>query len=236
MSGRAVCLISGGLDSCVTLFIAKEEGYEIHGLSFNYDQVHKKEIRHARMIGKAAGVKNHVVYHLDKALFHGSSLVDKEISIPLNRDLKTIGGGSVPSTYVPARNLVFLSLSTAYAEMINADAVFIGVHATDYSGYPDCRPEFIESIQQTINKGTRRGVEGKPVMIKAPLLYLSKTEIIKKGLKMRVPFDLTWSCYKGEKKACGVCDSCLLRLKGFQEAGYPDPVPYQSYPSWYILK
>ncbi|MEM0493289.1 MAG: 7-cyano-7-deazaguanine synthase, partial [Candidatus Thermoplasmatota archaeon] len=175
------------------------------------------------------------VCNLDKSLFHSSSLVEKERGIPLNRSLDDIGRG-IPSTYVPARNIVFLSLAVAYAEVIDADAVFIGVHSTDYSGYPDCRPDFIESFQDAVNKGTKRGVEGKPIEIKTPLLYLSKTDIIEKGLEVKAPFELTWSCYKGEDKACGSCDSCLIRLKGFQEAGYPDPIPYYSYPSWYNPK
>jgi len=225
MVKKAVCLISGGLDSCVTTFIARNEGYEIYALSFNYGQQHNKEIQCAKQISSFVKAKKHIVFDIDLSMFGGSSLIDKSLEIPKDQDLKDIGK-VIPSTYVPARNTVFLSIALAYAEAIDADAIFIGVTATDFSGYPDCRPEFIEAFQKLVNLATKKGVEGKEIKIKTPLLNLSKAEIIKKGLERSVPFEKTWSCYRGDAKACGRCDSCLLRLKGFKEAGIKDPLEY----------
>ena len=231
MIKRAVCLISGGLDSCVTAYIAKKEGFQIYALSFNYGQRHKKEIECAKEIACFVEAKNHVVFDLDLNKLVSSSLTDKSINIEQSNKLEEIGK-KIPSTYVPARNTVFLSISLAYAEAIDADAIFIGATATDYSGYPDCRPEYIEAYQKMADLATKRGVEGKPIKIKAPLLNLSKAEIIKKGLKLNVSFDKTWSCYQGGEKACGRCDSCLLRLKGFKEAEVKDPLSYDFTPKW----
>ncbi len=225
MVQNAVCLVSGGLDSCVTTFIAKKEGYDIYALSFNYGQRHKKEIECAKDIISDVKTKDHIVFDLDLYRFGKSSLVDASLDIPENKNLKNIGK-IIPSTYVPARNTIFLSIALAYAESIDADAIFIGATSQDYSGYPDCRPEFIKAYQKMADLATKRSVEGKSIIIKAPLLYLTKTEIIKKGLDLHVPFKKTWSCYKGDKKACGRCDSCLLRLKGFKEAGSHDPIEY----------
>ena len=225
MVKKAVCLISGGLDSCVTAFIAKNEDYEIYALSFNYGQKHNKEIQCAKQIVSAVNAKRHIVFDIDLNRLGGSSLVDKSLEIPIDQNLKDIGK-SIPSTYVPARNTVFLSVGLAFAEVVDADAIFIGVNATDFSGYPDCRPEYIEAFQKMVDLATKKGAEGGSIKIRAPLLNMTKAEIIKKGNSLGVPFEKTWSCYKGETRACGRCDSCLLRLKGFKEAGIKDPLEY----------
>ena len=225
MLKNAICLVSGGLDSCVSTFIAKNEGYDIYALSFNYGQRHKKEIECAKDIISEVKTKDHIVFDLDLHRFGKSSLVDISLKIPKNYNLENIGK-NIPSTYVPARNTIFLSIALAYAETVDADAIFIGATSQDYSGYPDCRPEYIKSYQKMANLATKRGIEGNSIIIEAPLLYLTKAEIIKKGLDLQVPFKKTWSCYKGDKKACGRCDSCLLRLKGFKEAGSHDPIEY----------
>ena len=232
MARKAICLISGGLDSCVTAFIAKNEKYQIYALSFDYGQIHGRELNSAKKIAKAAGTKDHVVFDVNLKKFGGSSLLDKSFTFPKDHDLKDIGT-DIPSTYVPARNTVFLSIALAYAEVIDADAIFIGANAVDFSGYPDCRPKYIDAYQKMADLATRRGVEGISIKIEAPLLHLTKTEIIKKGLELKVPFENTWSCYQGDRKACGRCDSCLLRLKGFKEMGIKDPIKYEHYPSWY---
>jgi len=232
MDRKAVCLVSGGLDSCVTTFIAKKGGYQIYVLSFNYGQIHNKELINTKEIAKAVDAKDHIIFNVDLKRFGGSSLLDTSFIISEDRDLKDIGNG-IPSTYVPARNTVFLSLALAYAESINADAIFIGANAVDFSGYPDCRPEYIEAYQKMANLATKKAVEGAPIKIEAPLLHMTKTEIIKKGQYLKVPFEYTWSCYKGDEEACGKCDSCILRLKGFKEAGIKDPIKYKQYPKWY---
>ena len=232
MDRKAVCLVSGGLDSCVTTFIAKKRGYQIYVLSFNYGQIHNKELINTKEIAKAVDAKDHIIFNVDLKRFGGSSLLDTSFIISEDRDLKDIGNG-IPSTYVPARNTVFLSLALAYAESINADAIFIGANAVDFSGYPDCRPEYIEAYQKMANLATKKAVEGAPIKIEAPLLHMTKTEIIKKGQYLKVPFEYTWSCYKGDEEACGKCDSCILRLKGFKEAGIKDPIKYKQYPKWY---
>ena len=233
MVKKAVCLISGGLDSCIASFIAKENGYEIYALSFHYEQRHKKELLCAKRIAKAVGAKNHITLDIDFNTIAGSSLLTASQSGIRDRDLEDIGRG-IPSTYVPARNTVFLSLALAYAETIDADAIFLGVNAVDFSGYPDCRPKYIQAYQKMANLATKRGVEGNPISIEAPLLHLTKSEIIKTGLRLQVPFENTWSCYRGKEHACGRCDSCVLRLKGFKDAGIKDPVSYDFYPDWYI--
>jgi len=232
MAKKAVCLISGGIDSCVTAFIAKSRGYNVYALSFDYGQRHKKELTCAKKIADAINAKMHTVFPIDLALFGGSSLVDKSLSLPKDHDLDDIGE-SIPSTYVPARNTVFLSIGLAYAEAVDADAVFIGATATDYAGYPDCRPEYIKAYQHMADLATKRAVDGNLIKIQAPLLAMSKADIINMGLELRAPFEHTWSCYRGDEKACGLCDSCLLRLKGFKEAGTRDPVDYEVLPDWY---
>ena len=232
MVQSAVCLLSGGLDSCVTAFMAKDEDYDIYALSFNYWQRHKKEIECAKDVAFAVKAKDHIIFDLDLRRFGKSSLVDTSSYIPKSYDLENIGK-TIPSTYVPARNTVFLSIALAYAEAIDADAIFIGVTAQDYSGYPDCRPEYIKAYQKMSDLATKKGVEGLSIRIEAPLLYFTKAEIIKRGLELHAPFEKTWSCYQGGRKACGKCDSCFLRLKGFKDSGYRDPIDYKSLPNWY---
>lgn len=234
MAKKAVCLISGGLDSCVTAHLAKNEDYEIYALSFNYCQRHKKEIDSAKKIADSVDAKNHIVFDIDLRKFGGSSLLDVSISPEKDQNLDEIGK-KIPSTYVPARNTIFLSIALAYAETLDADAIFIGATATDYAGYPDCRPEYIKAFQDMTNVATKKGVEGKTIEIKAPLLLMTKAEIVKKGLELRAPLEKTWSCYIGGNKACGRCDSCLLRLKGFKEAGIKDPIQYEL-KSDYVIK
>ena len=224
---KAVCLISGGLDSCVTTYIAKEKGYEIYGLTFNYGQRHNKEINCSKEIVKSVKAKEHVIIDIDLHKIGGSSLLDKSLKMEQNQKIKEIGK-IIPSTYVPARNSIFLSIGLAYAEVIDSKAVFIGATSTDYSGYPDCRPEYFKAFQKMADLATKKSIEGDSIKIITPLLYLSKHEIIKKGQSLKAPFEKTWSCYKGEKKACGSCDSCILRLKGFKKAGIKDPIMYNN--------
>ena len=225
-------LISGGLDSCVTSFIAKEKGFEIYALSFRYGQLHKKELSCSKKIAEAVGAKKHIILDIDFNKIAGSSLLTASQDSINDHDLKDVGR-DIPSTYVPARNTVFLSLALAYAETIDADAIFLGINAVDFSGYPDCRPKYIQAYQEMANLATKRGVEGNPISIETPLLTQTKSEIVKTGLKLNVPFEITWSCYRGKEHACGRCDSCVLRLKGFKDAGINDPVSYDFYPAWY---
>ncbi len=232
MVKKAVCLISGGLDSCVVSFIAKEKGFDIYALSFQYGQLHKKELSCAKKIAEAVGAKKHIILDVDFNKIAGSSLLDASQDSINNHDLKDVGR-DIPSTYVPARNTVFLSLALAYAETIDADAIFLGTNAVDFSGYPDCRPKYIQAYQKMANLATKRGVEGNPIGIETPLLTQTKSEIVKTGLKLNVPFENTWSCYRGKENACGRCDSCILRLKGFKDAGIKDPISYDFYPAWY---
>jgi len=232
MVKKAVCLISGGLDSCITSFIAKEQGYEIYALSFNYGQLHKKELDCSNKIAQAVGVENRIILDVDFQKFGKSSLLNTSSDSIQDHNLKDIAR-EIPSTYVPARNTVFLSMVLAYAESTDADAIFIGVNAVDYSGYPDCRPEYIQAYQKMADLATKKGIEGRSIKIEAPLLQLTKSEIIKTGLKLNAPLADTWSCYRGEKLACGRCDSCVLRLKGFKDAGVEDPIQYEHYPDWY---
>ncbi len=233
MVKKAVCLISGGLDSCVTTYIAKNKGYEIYALSFYYGQKHKKEIQGAKNIASLIKANDHIIFDIDLSKFHGSSLIDKSLNPEKNHRLDEIGK-NIPTTYVPARNTIFLSISLAYAESIDADAIFIGATSTDYSGYPDCRPRYFKAYQKMADLSTKKSIEGKKIKIKTPLINLSKSEIVKKGINLKIPFEKTWSCYIGEEKACGQCDSCLLRLKGFKEAGLKDPIKYDNLPDWYI--
>lgn len=228
---KAVCLISGGLDSCVSAYIAKKLDYEIYSLTFDYRQQHIKELECAKSISSAIKSKKHILFNLNLNVFGGSSLFKGKF-IDVKRDIKEIGK-DIPSTYVPARNTIFLSVSLAYAETINAEAIYIGVTSTDYSGYPDCRPEYIKLFQELANIATKKSIEGEKIIIRTPLIYLSKAQIIKKGYNLKVPFNKTWSCYKGGKKPCGQCESCLLRLKGFKESNLYDPLKYQHLPEWY---
>jgi 7-cyano-7-deazaguanine synthase len=227
MGKEAVVLVSGGLDSATVLAIAKAEGYEPNALSFRYGQRHSVELEAAGRVAKAAGVKRHVVMDIDLRQIGGSALT-AEIAVPKGRSSAEISGG-IPITYVPARNTIFLSFALAWAEVLGASDIFIGVNALDYSGYPDCRPEYIAAFEKMADLATRAGVEGENrLAIHAPLMKLSKEEIIKKGLELGVDYSLTHSCYdpSPDGLACGACDSCLLRLKGFNRAGICDPIDY----------
>lgn len=233
MKKKAVVLLSGGLDSTVTAYIAKDEGFDLSALTFLYGQRHDKEIQAAKKIAKSLSISDHVFFTLDLSQFGGSTLFKKS-----KRDIKTPEhvsaiGKEIPDTYVPGRNTIFLSIALSLAETRNAQAIFTGVTAMDYSGYPDCRPEFIKAFQQLTNIATKKTITGHPIFIKTPLIMLNKAEIIKKGDVLSVPFENTWSCYNGRKKACGVCDSCQLRLQGFQQARIIDPLPYETFPEWY---
>lgn len=215
---KVVVLLSGGLDSATILYYAKHNGFTPHCLIFDYGQRHRKEIGRAKRI--ATNARCH--YRIMKIAlpWHGSSLLDKKMSLPRQRKIDT---KKIPSTYVPARNIIFLSFAVSYAEAIGAKAVFIGANAVDYSGYPDCRPEFFKAYQKMLARGLKTGVEGKTVRIHTPLVHKTKAQIIKMGLKLKVPYHLTWSCYQGGRRPCGKCDSCLLRQKGFETINVEDP-------------
>jgi len=222
--GKAVVLLSGGLDSSTTLGIANVEYEELHALTFLYGQKHDKEIRSAKKLAEHYSVIEHKFLDIPLSDIGRSSLLHGGEEIPDHEEGEI--GEDIPSTYVPARNIIFLSYALSYAESIEADAIYIGATARDYSGYPDCRPEFYEAFEKMAAKGTKRGVEGDPISIEYPLIDMTKGEIIKKADEIGVPLHLTWSCYRGEEKACGECDSCKLRLKGFKEAGLEDPIEY----------
>lgn len=224
---KAVVLLSGGVDSTTVLAIATSEGYAVHALSFDYGQRHGIELERARAVAARFGADQHRIVRLDLS---GGSALDGDIPVPKNRSETEIAAG-IPVTYVPARNTVFLAHALGYAEVIGAQDLFIGVNAVDYSGYPDCRPEFISAFETLANLATRAGVEGTSrFKIHTPLLSLTKAGIIRKGLELGVDYRLTHSCYdpSPEGLACGACDSCLLRLKGFREAGIGDPVPHRT--------
>src|SRR5206468_3495056 len=222
----AVVLLSGGLDSTTTLAIAIAQGYEAYALSFDYGQRHQIEIDAARGIARSLGAKEHRVAKIDMGMFGGSALTD-DVDVPKKRSETEIAHG-IPITYVPARNTVFLAYALAWAEIIPAAHIFIGVNAIDYSGYPDCRPEFIKAFETLANLGTKAGVEGRRLQIHTPLIKLSKAELIRKAGELGVDLSLTHSCYDPtpDGLACGECDSCLLRLKGFREARVKDPIRY----------
>lgn len=223
---RAVVLLSGGLDSTTTLAIAVAEGFEVYSLSFDYGQRHKIEIDAARRGARALGVKEHRVAKIDNDLLPGSALTD-DIDVPKARFESEFGPG-IPVTYVPARNTIFLSHALAWAEVVGASDIFIGVNALDYSGYPDCRPEFIKAFEKMANLGTKTGVEGARFRIHAPLINMSKAQIVRKAQELHVDLAHTHSCYDPAPgdRACGQCDSCQLRRKGFREAGVTDPIEY----------
>lgn len=217
---KAVVLLSGGLDSSVALYVAKHDGHEVHAISFDYGQRHNKELECARAIANRARVASHHVINLKLDLWGGSSLTDKSMSIE-NGD---VGRTDIPVTYVPARNMVFLSVAASLAEAIGARHIYIGVSEVDYSGYVDCRKEFIDAMQNAINKGTVMGAEkGETITVHAPFINMTKAQEIKLGNSLGVDFGLTWSCYRGGEKPCGTCDSCLLRARAFTEAGLEDP-------------
>ena len=224
---NAIVLVSGGLDSTTVTAIAKSQGFVVHALSFDYGQRHKIELDAARRVVASLGIKHHAVTAIDLRQFGGSALT-ADIAVPKDRDLSSVH--DIPVTYVPARNTIFLSFALAYAEVVGAEDVFIGVNALDYSGYPDCRPEFIAAFETLANLATKAGVEGKQhLKIHAPLMQLDKAAIIRRGTELGVDYALTLSCYDPQPPniACGTCDSCQLRAKGFAEAGIPDPTVYR---------
>lgn len=219
-------LLSGGLDSSTVLGIAKERGHDIVALTFDYGQRHQKEVEGARAVAEAMGSTEHIVISLPLGPLMDSSLTRPGETVPEGRSRPEIATG-IPSTYVPSRNIIFLSIAASIAESIGADSVFIAANAVDFSGYPDCTPEFIESFQEMLGTGTKAGKDGRPIRIEAPVIRMSKADIVREAVRLRVPLELTWSCYKGGEKACGRCDSCLLRLEGFRQAGVDDPIEYE---------
>ena len=224
---KYVVLLSGGLDSSTVLgiIINKVESKDIFALSINYNQRHNKELESARKIAKFYGV-DHKIMNLDLRAFGGSALTS-DIEVPTDRTLEEMGK-DIPITYVPGRNTIFISLALSYAETIDADVVALGVNALDYSGYPDCRPEFIEKFRQLSRLANKRGIEGRPIEIYTPIIGNTKSDIVKIGTLLNVPYEYTWSCYNGGEKACGVCDSRKLRLQGFAENGISDPIEYEN--------
>ena len=226
MTRSAVVLLSGGLDSATALAMARRDGYACHALSVDYGQRHAAELHAAVRVARQLGAVGHRVVHLDIGQFGGSALTDARIAVP------EVYAEGIPATYVPARNTVMLSLALGWAEVLQADAMFIGVNAIDYSGYPDCRPDFVEAFQALANVATKRAVEGHPISIEAPLLHLSKAQIIQSGMALGVDYALTVSCYQADAAghACGRCDACRFRAAGFQEAGVGDPTIYSYTP------
>ena len=218
---KAVILLSGGMDSVTLLALARQQGYECHALSFRYGQRHRVELIAAERMTKADDI-DHKIIDLDLSRFGGSALTDDSIDVP------TTPSEGIPLTYVPARNTVFLSIALGWAEVLDARAIFIGVNAVDYSGYPDCRPEFIQAFEKTANLATKAGVEGDKFKIHTPLINMSKADIILTGHELGIDYSQTITCYQAndEGKACGICDACLLRKKGFEDAGYPDTTRY----------
>lgn len=222
---RAVALLSGGLDSATAAAIAKDRGYELYALTFDYGQRHRREIEAAKAVGQSLGVKDHIVISFDLRKWGGSALTD-DIDVPTDRDVCDMGE-DIPPTYVPARNTIFLSFALGYAETIGADTILIGANQVDYSGYPDCRSEYMRAFETMANLATKAGVEGTMrFKIETPLIDMTKAEIIKAGTALGVDYALTWSCYQGGDKPCGRCDSCKLRFAAFEAVGMRDPVRY----------
>jgi 7-cyano-7-deazaguanine synthase len=227
MHKKAVVLLSGGLDSSTALAIAHQQGFELHALSFDYGQRHQREVDAAAAVARHYGVQHQKTITIDLRAFGGSALT-ADFDVPHSRSLEKMSQ-EIPITYVPARNTIFLSFALAYAEVTDANDIFLGINAIDYSGYPDCRPEYLEAYERMANLATKATTQdGRVFHIHAPLLRMNKAEIIHKGIELGVPYELTWSCYEGGELACGTCDSCLLRLNGFAEAGLQDPIGYQS--------
>jgi 7-cyano-7-deazaguanine synthase len=224
MAKKAVVLVSGGLDSSTVLAIAKQQGYECYTLSFDYGQRHRSELVAAQNVSNSMCIEQHKVVTLDLATIGGSALTDANIDVP---ECQTSG---IPITYVPARNTVFLSIALGWAEVLGANDIFVGVNAVDYSGYPDCRPEYIKAFEQMANLATKAGVEGNKITIHAPLIDMTKGQIIQAGIKIGVDYSVTVSCYQADEQgfACGVCDSCRLRKQGFIDAGVKDPTRYKN--------
>ncbi|APB35250.1 7-cyano-7-deazaguanine synthase [Gloeomargarita lithophora Alchichica-D10] len=225
MNQRAIVLLSGGLDSATVLYHAQAAGDECYALSFDYQQRHRRELHSAQAIAHSAAVHGHEIIPLDLGRWGGSALTQRDLDLPRQRHPAAMTQG-IPITYVPARNTIFLSLALAWAEVLGAKRVYLGANALDYSGYPDCREDYLLAMQQVYTLGTKRGREGQPIELAAPLLHLHKGEIIQLGQELGVPWELTWSCYQGEEMACGMCDSCILRREGFRQAGIEDPLPY----------
>jgi len=221
---RAVILLSGGLDSATVLAMARQQGYACYALSVNYGQRHHAELDAAARMAQALGAREHRVIHIDLAAFGGSALTDRGIDVPEH------GTTGIPLTYVPARNTIMLSIALAWAEVLQSQDIFIGVNAVDFSGYPDCRPEYIAAFEKMANLATKTAVEGKPFTLHAPLMHLSKADIVRLGTELGVDYSLTVSCYQADAdgRACGVCDSCKLRRTGFQTAGITDPTRYRA--------
>ncbi|MBA4381644.1 MAG: 7-cyano-7-deazaguanine synthase QueC [Sideroxydans sp.] len=219
---RAVVLLSGGLDSATVLAMARQQGFECYALSVDYGQRHHAELAAAQHVANVIGAREHRVINIDLTAFGGSSLTDNKIAVPEH------ASAGIPSTYVPARNTIMLSLALAWAEVLKAQDIFFGVNAVDYSGYPDCRPEYVESFERMANLATKFAVEGKPLTLHAPLLHLSKAQIIQQGVRLGVDYTITVSCYQADAdgRACGRCDSCRLRSEGFTSAGVPDSTRY----------
>lgn len=225
---KAVCLLSGGVDSSTALAVARRDGFECYALSFDYGQRHRIELEAARRLADALGAVRHMVLRIDLRAFGGSALTDR-IEVPKSRSLEEIARG-IPVTYVPARNTIFLACALGWAEVLEAGDIFLGVNALDYSGYPDCRPEYVEAFEHMANLALKAAVEGRlRIRIHTPLIRLTKAEIIKLGVELGVDFRLTHSCYDPDEagRPCGACDACLLRLKGFREAGLADPLEYR---------
>lgn len=225
---NAVLLLSGGLDSTTLLALAKHEGFDVHAMTFRYGQRHSTEINAARRVAAAYGVRDHVIVDIDLRTFGGSALTS-DIAVPKDRDMGDASDTGIPITYVPARNTIFLSFALAWAEVLDAGDIYIGVNALDYSGYPDCRPEYIAAYERMANLATRSGVEEtNRIHIRTPLIALTKAQIIQRGLALGVDYSITQSCYDPAENgaACGHCDACQLRLRGFAEAGAVDPAPY----------
>ena len=220
---KAVVLVSGGLDSATVLAIARSEGWTCHALSVDYGQRHRSELDAAAVVARALGAVEHRVARVDLGVFGGSALTDRSIAVP------TSPTAGIPVTYVPARNTVLLALALAHAEVVGADAIFTGANAVDYSGYPDCRPEYLAAFEAMANLATKRAVEGSPIVVRSPIVQLSKAGIVRRGHELGVDFALTVSCYDadGQGRACGRCDSCRLRREGFAAAGLPDPTRYR---------
>jgi len=226
MNKKAVVLLSGGIDSTTTLAIATDQGFDVYAISFRYGQGHQIELEAARRIAASVKVKAHLMLDVDLTAIGGSALT-ANIEVPKERDIEKMAA-EIPVTYVPGRNIIFLSLALAWAEVLEAGDIFIGANAIDFSGYPDCRPQFLAAFEKMANLGTKAGIEGNKISIHAPLIKLTKAQIIKKGVELGVDYSLTLSCYDpaADGKACGECDSCLLRKKGFQAAGIADPTIY----------
>ncbi len=225
MSGKAVILLSGGLDSATVLYQACADGYQCYTIAFDYQQRHRRELVAAEAIANSRGAVQHQVVSFDLRQWGGSALTDEGLDLPQNRSLGEMNQ-DIPITYVPARNTIFLSFALAYGETIGANRVYIGVNALDYSGYPDCRPDYIQAMQEVFRLGTKAGRNQEGIAIETPLIDLKKTEIIQLGNQLGVPWEKTWSCYAGGDVACGLCDSCRLRLAAFEELSLSDPLPY----------